>query len=122
MYKFSLAVLVDSKTLCVELLFILLPLASVELSQALVSQNFQLFVCLRQLSIDLFLICKVALSNSQLLIGLVPLGIASDGMQLASIALEVVYVVRACALLHDSVLGVFPGSLLRCCCLHFSFY
>ena len=122
MIEFSLAVLEDSKTLCVELLFILLPLASVKLSQALVPQNFQLFVCLRQLCIDSFLICKVALSNSQLLIGLVPLGIASDGVQLACVALVVVNVVRACALLHDSVLGVLPGSLLRCCCLHFSFY
>ena len=81
----SLAVLEDGKTLRVELLFILLPLGRVKLSQALIAQNFKLFICLRQLSIDVLLIGSVALADGELLVGLVPFSVAANRIQLSRV-------------------------------------
>ena len=72
-------------------------------------------VCLFKLSFHVLLVCLVALANGEFVIGLMPLSVASDGIELAGVALVVIFVVFTSASLHDGMLGVPEVAL----CLHF---
>ena len=83
-----------------------MPLASIQLTQALVPQNFELLVGLFQLGVHVAFIELVALGDGVLLIRLMPLSVPADGIELTSVALIVPLVVLAGPALHDRVLGV----------------
>jgi hypothetical protein len=63
------------------LVYLLLPLASVKLLESFVAQEFELLVGLVKFSGNQFFICGVTLSNSILGVGLVPLGVAVNGLE-----------------------------------------
>ena len=62
-----------------------MPLARVKFTEALVAQNFELFVSLSKLSVDIALIELVALADGELLVGLVPFSVAANRIQLSRV-------------------------------------
>ena len=108
----SLTVSEDCESLRIEFGLIRLPLARVQFFEALISENFELLVGLLQLGIHVPLIELIALAHSVLFIGLVPLSVASNRVELARVTRVMFNVVLSLTSLHNRVLGV-PPSCLR---------
>ena len=115
---FSQAIFSDSKALIVQLLFPLLPLLSVQPLQTSISQRAQLFVRLLQLLLYLLFVLRVALTHRVLIIRLVPLCVAPNGLQLAHILLLVPFGVLSRAALHNVRVSFCPRWLLLNLLLH----
>ena len=115
----SVAVFQNSKSLRIQLLLVLLPLSGIQLSQALVPQNFELLVGLLELRIHVTLIELVALGDGVLLVRLVPLSVPPDRVQLARVARIVRLVVLTGASLHNRMLWVLEILARR---LHIFFF
>ena len=112
----SIAILVDSQALIIQLLLILLPLRVVEFSESLISENFQLAVSLFELSIHCCLIELITLTNGELLFRFMPFSVAADGIELACVSLIMSLVIFHRTSLHDLVLRV--SEIRPFICLH----
>ena len=62
-----------------------MPLASVKFLESFVAQKFEFLIGLVKFSSNQFFVCGVALSNSILGVGLVPLGVAVNGLKSAKL-------------------------------------
>ena len=119
---FSQAIFRNSQSLIVQFLLPLLPLLRVQPLQASISQRAQLFVRLLQLLLYLLFVLRVPLAHRVLVIRLVPLGVAPNGLQLTHILLLVSFGIFSRAALHNVRISFGPRWLLLNLLLHSSVF